>query len=66
MVTRVELFFEVARPDAVSLAVIIAVASLIALAAAVTTPVILTVAAVVFDDVKTSPDAGSILVDPSL
>jgi hypothetical protein len=66
IVTRVELLVEVARPDALSLAVIIAVAPLIALAAAVTTPVIPTAAAMVLDDVKTSPDAESVLVDPSL
>jgi len=66
IVKTVELFVEVTKPEAVSLAVIVAVAPLIALAVAVTTPVALTVAAAVFDDSKTSPDAGNVLVEPSL
>jgi hypothetical protein len=66
IVTMVELLVEVARPDAVSLAMMIAVTPLFALATAVTTPAVLTAATAVFDEVNVSPDAGSILVDPSL
>jgi hypothetical protein len=62
----VELLVEVARPEAVSRAMMAAVAPLIALAAAVTTPVALTMATPVFDEVNVSPDAGSALVAPSL
>jgi hypothetical protein len=66
MVTTVELFVEVARPEAVSVAVMLDMEPLTALLAPVTNPVALTVATAVLDDSKTSAAAESVWVDPSL
>jgi len=55
------------RSEAVSVAVIVAVAPIAALAATVAMPFALTVTAAVFEDCKTSPETGArIAVDPSL
>jgi hypothetical protein len=65
-VTTVELAVEVVTPDAESVALIVALAPAPAVIARVTTPSELTVATPVFDDANVSPDAASVLVEPSL
>ncbi len=65
-VTRVDLAVDVVTPDAVSVALIVALAPAPAVMTRVTTPAELTWAMPVLDDVNTSPDAGSVLVEPSL
>jgi hypothetical protein len=56
---------DVDNPDAVSVAVTVAAAPAAA-QAAVTKPVVLTVAIAVSEERKTSPEAGSDFVEPSL
>ena len=65
-VITVELAVDVVKPDAVSLAIIVAVAPAVALDATVTTPVALTEATPGVIEVKLSPAAGSTLVVLSL
>jgi hypothetical protein len=65
-VTTVDLAVEVVTPDAESVALIVALAPTRAVMTRVTTPAELTVAIPVFDDMNISPDAGSVLVEPSL
>jgi hypothetical protein len=66
IVTTVAWFVEVARPEAVSVAVILDVEPLTALLAPVTNPVALTVAAAVLDESKTNAAAESTWLDASL
>jgi hypothetical protein len=65
-VTTVDLGVEVATPDAASVAMIVALAPTLAVVRRVTTPSELTAATALFDDANISPDAASVLVEPSL
>ena len=65
-VTTVESVGDVTRPDAVSVALIVAVTPVIAPATTVASPSALTVTATVFEDWKVSSEASRITVDPSL
>jgi hypothetical protein len=56
---------DVDSPDAVSVALMVAVAPA-APHAAVTTPAVVTVATAEFDELNVSPEAGKDLVEPSL
>jgi hypothetical protein len=64
--TWVALDAAVVRPEAESVAVMVAVAPVGAPHRAATTPEALTAATAVFDERKSSPAAASDLVDPSL
>jgi hypothetical protein len=66
MVTTVELFVEVAIPEALSVAVMLDVEPLTELLAPVTNPLALTVATAMLDDSNTSAGAESAWLDPSL
>jgi hypothetical protein len=66
IVTCVDLPAPVDSPEAESVAVIVAVAPTGAAQLATTTPAALTVATAVFEELKTSPEADGVWVEPSL